>query len=115
MIRNTESEKESAILTVIAIISHNDFFMSSNASYKGGNSFTSSLADVKLSCVGRQPFEPNLSDDFACAVSNISWLMDRVHTIGLPRLGVTMPPGSPTPTSLKFQHVLFKVSCLHFI
>jgi len=106
--RTATSEKKTAVLTVITTISNDDFFLTPDASYKGRTNFNSSLADVKLSCVGRRPMETDLIDEFAHAVRNVSAIMDQVHTLGLPRVGVTMPPGSTTPTALKFRHVLFK-------
>ena len=103
----------SAILTLVAVISTDSFFLTPDAYYKGANSITASLADVKLSCIARRPVEAPLASDFASALANLLWLMEQVRSPGLPRQGVTMPSGAANPTSLKLRHVLFKVSCHH--
>jgi len=105
---------EPAIMTVIANISTDSFYLTPDAYYKGSTTVTASLADVKLSCVARRPVEPDIANDFALALTNVMWLMERVRSPGVLRLGVTLPTGSVTPVAFKFRHVLFKVSC-HFV
>ena len=99
-----------AVMTVIAIISSDSFFLTPDAYYKGGNNITPSLADVKLTCIARRPVEANIATDFVSALANVLWLMEQVRSPGVPRVGVTLPSGSVIPTSFKFRHVLFKVS-----
>ena len=98
-----------AILTVIAVISTDSFYLTPDAYYKGSTDVTPSLADIKLSCVARRPVEPNIANDFTSALANVIWFMEQVRSTGVPRVGVTLPTGSTTPISFKFRHVLFKV------
>lgn len=97
------------ILTVIGTIGVDDFFLSPDGAYKGKSDFTSSLADVKLSCICRRPAEPGLAAEFGSALLNLTWLMDKVWTPGHGRVGVTLPSGSTTATQFKVRHILFKV------
>ena len=99
-----------AMLTIIAIISNDGFFLTPDAYYKGGTQITPSLADVELSCLLRRPIDATLGNEFSSALANIVWLMEQVRTPGLARTGVTMPVGSVNPVALKLRHVLFKVS-----
>ena len=106
----TKETDAPAILTLIAVISTDSFFLTPDAYYKGGNDVTPSLADVKLTCVARRPVDTDIANDFTSALANVLWLMDQIRTTGVPRIGVTLPTGSVTPISFKFRHVLFKVS-----
>ena len=99
-----------AILTLIGRIGDDDCFLASDGAYKGRTDFTSSLADVKLSCVCRRPVDEHLAKDFSRALVNLTWLMDKVWTPGQARIGVTLPVGSSTPTQMKVRHILFRVS-----
>ena len=98
-----------AILTIIAVISTDGFFLTPDAYYKGSTQLTPSLADVKMSCLLRRPLDTNLSSDFTSGLTNLLWLMEQVRTPGFPRVGVAMPVGSSTPVMIKLRHVLFKV------
>ena len=108
-----DASSKSAILTLVAVISTDSFFLTPDAYYKGANTITASLADVKLSCIARRPVDAALASDFGSALANLLWLMEQVRTPGLTRQGVTMPSGAANPTSLKLRHVLFKVSVRH--
>ena len=103
----------SAVLTLVAVISADSFFLTPDAHYKGANHITASLADVKLTCIVRRPVEAELASDYGSGLANLIWLMEQVRSPGLSRQGVTMPSGAVNPTSIKLRHVLFKVSCLH--
>ena len=93
---------DTAVLTIIAIISTDNFFLTPDAYYKGGTNVTPSLANVKLTCVARRPLDPGVADDFALALTKVVWLMEQVRATGVPHLGVTQPTGSPNPVAFKF-------------
>jgi len=46
-----QSPPETAILSIIAVISMDNFWMSSDAEWRGSTSFTKTLADAKVLCV----------------------------------------------------------------
>ena len=73
---------EMAMLSLIAMISTDDFWMSSDAGWKGPMTFTRTLADTKPSCTGEKPKVDTFGDDFVTAITNLQWLQDQTATYG---------------------------------
>lgn len=105
------SAPEMAILSVIVIISSDDFWMSSDAGWRGPTKITKTFAQVKPSCTGEQPNLETLGDDFDTAISNLKWLQDQTATHGF-REKKGLLVGNPGIPRIKVRHTLFEVSFL---
>ena len=99
-----ESDNESvptspkmAILSVIDVISGEDFWMMPDAGWRGATKVSKSLADVKPSCTVERPLLEILSEDFDAAIGNLKWLQDQTATHGFHvKKGLLIGhPGSP--------------------
>lgn len=108
---NSSSAPEMAILSVIVIISSDDFWMSSDAGWRGPTKITKTFAQVKPSCTGERPNLETLGDDFDIAISNLKWLQDQAATHGF-REKKGLLVGNPGMPRIKVRHTLFEVSFL---
>ncbi|KAH0832152.1 hypothetical protein J3R83DRAFT_13063 [Lanmaoa asiatica] len=93
-----------ASLSVIAHISDDLFWLTSDANWRRPTAITPSLAEAKATCVGTCPTRHTLlRDDFQSALDQVHTLQDMVAT------GNTCQGFTQTGTSrLKFRHVLFE-------
>ena len=107
------SPPEMAILSLITTISTDDFWMSSDAGWKGPTNFTRTLADAKASCTGKKPSFETIGDNFNTAIANLQWLQDQIATDGftVKKGALVGQPGVPPDTyKVKVRHTLFEVS-----
>ena len=97
---------EMAILSVIVVISGEDFWMTPDAGWRGATKVSKSFADVKPSCTGEKPLLKILGEDFDTAIGNLKWLQDQTATHGFhAKKGLLVGhPGSPR------INVLFEVT-----
>lgn len=104
---------EMAMVSLIAVISTNDFWMSSDAGWKGPTAFTKTLADAKASCTGEKPNVDTFGDDFVTAITNLQWFQDQIATHGFTvKKGalIGQPGAIPDTYKVKIRHSLFEVS-----
>ena len=71
-----------AILSVIVVVSSEDFWMMPDAGWRGAMKVSKSLADVKPSCTVERPLLEILSEDFDATIGNLKWLQDQTATHG---------------------------------
>jgi hypothetical protein len=108
-----KSPPEMALLSLITVISVDDFWMSPDAGWKGPTSFTKTLTDAKASCTGEKPKIDIFGDDFVTAITNLQWLQDQTATHGFAaKKGALIgQPGAAADTyKVKVRHCLFEVS-----
>ena len=107
----TPTLPEMAILSIIVVISSEDFWLTSDAGWKGVTKFSKSFADVKPSCTAERPTFEGLSEDFDTAIQNLKWLQDQIATHGFhTKKGLLV--GNAGLPQIKIRHVLFEVIIL---
>ncbi|KAF8440515.1 hypothetical protein L210DRAFT_3539853 [Boletus edulis BED1] len=97
--------EEPAILSIIADISHDSFWLSSDAGWRGPTEITPSLSDVKGTCIGTAPRSPILHDHFSQALQHILVLQALVAT---PDITVRQGFTQFGSERLKFRHIFFE-------
>jgi hypothetical protein len=106
---NDPSLPEVAILSAVVQISQDDFYLTSDGSYRGPSRFIKSLAQVKPSCSGGVPEAEPFNSDFATTMDNLRWLIGEATTPGFTeKRGVTTGPNNAL--HIKVRHLLFEVS-----
>ena len=106
---NDPSLPEVAILSAVVRISQDDFYLTSDGSYRGPSRFIKSLAQVKPSCSGGVPEAEPFNSDFATTMDNLRWLIGKATTPGFTeKRGVTTGPNNAL--RIKVRHLLFEVS-----
>lgn len=106
-------EPELATVAAVVLISDSDFYMVSDAGYRGPGKFDTKFADVKATCTGGKPdIEPFVSD-FSEVVENARWLMNGTATANFTqKQGFFV--GTNNDPKIKVRHVLFEPVRMHF-
>jgi hypothetical protein len=94
-----------AVLTMIVRITHEDFWMMSDAQWRPNGVVP--FADIKLTTTGGMPEWPALAEDFKTAIGNIRYFMQLAHTAGATEAGVITEQEGVT--KVRFRHVPFQV------
>ncbi|KIK82480.1 hypothetical protein PAXRUDRAFT_832195 [Paxillus rubicundulus Ve08.2h10] len=103
------SQKHLATLSTVVQIAHNNFWLTSDAGWRGSTTITPHLHDAKATCIGVAPHDtPIFLNDFPIAVDNARNLQQQTATPDLQlRYGFTCN-GQGQSTEFKFRHVLFE-------
>ena len=110
--KSAPTSPKMAILSVIVVVSGEDFWMMPDAGWRGATKVSKSLADVKPSCTVERPLLEILSEDFDAAIGNLKWLQDQTATHGF-HVKKGLLVGHPGLPRIKIRHVLFEVTiCL---
>jgi hypothetical protein len=93
---STPTLPEMDILSIIVVISSEDFWMTPDAGWKGVTKVSKSFADVNPLCTGKKPTFEGLSKDFDTAIQNLKWLQDQIMTHGFhTKNGLVRNPALP--------------------
>jgi hypothetical protein len=103
-------QKNLATLSTVVQISHNNFWLMSDAGWRGSTKITPHLHDAKATCVGVAPRDtPIFLNDFLIAVENAKNLQQQTATPDLQMRYGFACNGEGQFTEFKFRHVLFEV------
>jgi hypothetical protein len=101
---------EPANLSCIVLLSWDGFFLHPNGRWDGSNTYSKTLADVKLSCTGSPPDYDGLTAEFAKVIETIDALIARAHTPNFGKQSLRFASNIDSSQRIKFRHVLFTVS-----
>ncbi|KAI5986465.1 hypothetical protein EDD15DRAFT_2200065 [Pisolithus albus] len=97
---------EPAVLTAIAHIDHNDFWLMSDGGYQGPGSVWKDILDVKPLCALTKPSLEPLDSDFATMLSTFCLLMQNCITAGYGLGKSLFGNDNLNPTRFKLRHCL---------
>ena len=98
-----------AVLSAVVFIPEEDYWLTSDAGWKGPTATAASFADVKLSCTGEQPEHEVFASDFAVVLRNVKDLLEQGCTKGFPETKGIVVKSNTSALKLEFRHILFEV------
>lgn len=100
-------EPELATIAAVALISDSDFYMVSDAGYRGPGKFDTKFADIKPTCTGGKPDIEPFAADFGEVAENARWLMAETATANFTQKQGFFVGTNAVP-KIKVRHVLFE-------
>ena len=100
-----------AVLSCVAEIDTNDFWLTSDANYCGTGDYVKNLKDAKVTCALIKPSLKPFNGEWDSVLMNLKGLMNDIVREGSPRQGVF---AIATGIRFKVRHVLFAVSIQSF-
>ncbi|KAI0054548.1 hypothetical protein BV25DRAFT_648934 [Artomyces pyxidatus] len=97
-----------APLSMVAVISSSDYYLTSDGGYRGPSIYCGSFAEIKPSCALQKLYAPadvRFDEDYAEALKTLEWLQGAAATQGLAKRGLFMPSDDGR---IKVRHVLFE-------
>ncbi|KIM66133.1 hypothetical protein SCLCIDRAFT_14522 [Scleroderma citrinum Foug A] len=101
-----------APICAVVKISSRDFWLTTDAGYRGPSQIWKDFSEVKASCACEQPDMVPFKDDFSTVTENLHWLQDEVTTSGFPGKKGLFIQGNEASIWFKVCHKLFEVSPL---
>ena len=98
-----------ARLSLIAILTHRDFFLSSDGNWTGPNIAAEKLEDVKISCTAGASDRDGLSREFNHGLDTIDGLILRASNAQFARQSLRSRSEIDNKQKIKFRHALFGV------
>ncbi|KAG1865005.1 hypothetical protein DFJ58DRAFT_724559 [Suillus subalutaceus] len=83
---------EIAVLSAVAQVSSNDYYLTADASYKGASYFWPDFATIKPSCTNERPNIESFNTDFDVVIENLKWVQDIITTDGFILKRGVFPP-----------------------
>jgi len=108
---------ENAVLSVVMVISNDEFWLMPCRYWKGPTIATKHFEDVKLSFQGECPQRFNVfAQDFQHVINNTKWLLNEVAAgdSDVRSKGFLFPMGEDNGT-LEFRHALFEVRLISML
>ena len=100
-----------AVLSAVIFIPEEDYWLTSDAGWKGPTAAATSFADVKPSCTGQKPEHEVFAPDFVVVLRNVKDLLEKGRTKGFPEIKGVVVKSNTGASKLKFHHILFEVCC----
>ena len=107
---DTKTSPSPARLSIIALISHRDTFLSPDGNWTEPITAAPSLADVKLSCTASMPERELVNQDFNIALDTIDTMIARIANPQFTRQSFRSRSPVDNKQKIKFRHILFEVS-----
>ncbi|KAG1852688.1 hypothetical protein F4604DRAFT_1686533 [Suillus subluteus] len=98
---------EIAVLSAVAQVSSNDYYLTADAGYKGASYFWPDFATIKPSCTNERPDIEPFNTDFDVVIENLKWVQDIITTDGFILKRGVFPPYT-NQYRFKVCHALFE-------
>ena len=96
-------------LSAIVVLTHDDFWLSSDGGWTGPSKDAPSFFDVKISCTGGNPIQNDLHAEYINVLANIDALIQRNHIPTYAIDDCCTISSLSLERKLKFSHMLFQV------
>jgi hypothetical protein len=102
-------DQSPAELSLIALLTHDDFWLTSDGGWNGPTREFPALEDVKITCTAGSPLQDSLRLPFTTALQNIDALITRSHSPTYALETFRRTSALTLERKLVFRHKLFEV------